>query len=136
MTYDIIRNTATGELQLIAHGDPIPDGWVFEAETANPEYLAAIVPATTPRISQFGFLSRFSREERSLLRQRTDKNDPAYDPILDDGMFMLDRAERIDVSLPLTQQLVGYMAVSGLIAPERVPALLAEIETSSPHAKS
>jgi hypothetical protein len=108
---------------------------VLEVETANPDYLAQQVAYTTPYMSQFGFLSRFTREERTALRQRTDGGSEVYDPILDDGMFLFDRAERIDVSLPLTQQLVGYMAMSGLIAPERVPELLSEIELDSPHAK-
>lgn len=38
MTWDVIQN-AQGELQLIEHGAPVPDGWVVVAETANPDYL-------------------------------------------------------------------------------------------------
>ena len=38
MTWDVIEN-ALGELQLIEHGAPVPDGWAVVAETANPDYL-------------------------------------------------------------------------------------------------
>lgn len=38
MTWDVIQNVQD-ELQLIEHGDPVPDGWVVVAETANPDYL-------------------------------------------------------------------------------------------------
>lgn len=38
MTWDVLQNAA-GELILIEHGAPVPDGWTVVAETANPEYL-------------------------------------------------------------------------------------------------
>ena len=38
MTWDVIQN-AQGELQLIEHDSPVPDGWAVVAETANPDYL-------------------------------------------------------------------------------------------------
>jgi hypothetical protein len=37
-TWDVIQDAA-GALEMIPHGDPVPDGWVVVAETANPEYL-------------------------------------------------------------------------------------------------
>ena len=39
MTWDVLENSLTGELQLVEHGAPVPDGWLVVAETANPEYL-------------------------------------------------------------------------------------------------
>lgn len=38
MTWLVIQNAA-GDLQLIEHGAPVPDGWMVVAETANPDYL-------------------------------------------------------------------------------------------------
>ena len=38
MTWDVIQNSS-GALQMIPHGDPVPDGWVMVVETANPDYL-------------------------------------------------------------------------------------------------
>ena len=38
MTWYVIQN-ANGELQLIQIGEPIPEGWVLVAVTANPDYL-------------------------------------------------------------------------------------------------
>ena len=49
-------------------------------------------------------------------------------------MFLFNQARDIDVTLPTTQQLVGYLALQGLIQPDRVPELLAPIPSDSPHA--
>lgn len=38
MTFDVLQD-ANGALQLIPHGDPVPDGWTVVAVTANPDYL-------------------------------------------------------------------------------------------------
>lgn len=38
MTWWVIQNQQ-GELQLITHDSPVPEGWTVVAETANPEYL-------------------------------------------------------------------------------------------------
>lgn len=40
MTWDIYRNPDTGEIVLVPTGEPVPDGFVYEAVTANPEYLS------------------------------------------------------------------------------------------------
>ena len=39
MTFDVLQN-ALGELQLIPHGDPVPEGWTVVAETSDADYLA------------------------------------------------------------------------------------------------
>lgn len=39
MTWDILQSAATGEFMLVPTGEPHPDGWVFQAVTANPDYL-------------------------------------------------------------------------------------------------
>ena len=38
MTWDVLQD-ANGVLQMVLHGDPVPDGWVMVVETANPDYL-------------------------------------------------------------------------------------------------
>ena len=110
------------------------DGQAFIAPPAPPPPEPEPVQ-TTPRMSQFGFLTRLTAQQRLAIRDRTDKASANYDPILDDAMFLFREAEQIDVSIELTQQLVGYMAQTGLISAQDIPALLAEIEVTSPHAK-
>lgn len=108
---------------------PGPD-WIYDGEAFSPPPPAPPPPPpTTPYMTHFGFLSRMTPQERTAVRAAT-----ASDPILDDAMFLFNSAQRIDVTLPETQMLVGYLAQSGLIAPERVPELLAPIPIDSPHA--
>lgn len=124
---------------LITDLDPKPwIGWayqdgVFTAPPTGPEPEPA--PTTTPYMSHFGFLLRFTGPQRLAIRERTEKGSPSYDPNLDDAMFLFNSAERIDVSLELTQQLVGYMALTGLITEAEIPSRLAPIDLSSLHAK-
>ena len=110
------------------------DGQAFTAPPAPPPPEPQPVQ-TTPYMSHFGFLSRLTPQQRLSIRERTDKTSPLYDPILDDAMFLFNSAERIDVTLTTTQNLVGYMAQQGLIDASDIPSLLAEIEVTSPHAK-
>lgn len=117
--------------------DPKPAiGWGYEngafvaPPLVTPPEPEPSAPTTTPFMSHFGFLSRLSPTERTAIRTAT-----KTDPILDDAMFLLDSAERIDVTLPQTQMLVGYLAQQGHIAASRVPELLAPIDLTSPHAK-
>lgn len=108
-------------------------GWAYNGTTFSPPAppaQAPSAPTTTPFMSHFGFLSRLSPTERTAIRAAT-----KTDPILDDAMFLFDSAERIDVTLPQTQMLVGYLAQQGHIAASRVPELLAPIDLTSPHAK-
>lgn len=39
MTFDVLQD-ANGTLQLIPHGDPVPEGWTVVAETSDADYLA------------------------------------------------------------------------------------------------
>lgn len=104
-------------------------GWLYDGQVFTaPEPVEPVVQ-TTPYMTHIGFLLRMTPQERTAVRAAT-----ASDPILDDAMFLFNSAQRIDVTLPETQMLVGYLAQSGLIAPERVPELLAPIPIDSPHA--
>ena len=39
MTWNVLRNSTTNELILVDSTQPIPEGWVLEVITANPDYL-------------------------------------------------------------------------------------------------
>jgi hypothetical protein len=45
MTWDVLQNAA-GELQMVQHGLPVPDGWVMVVETADPDYLVYMASLT------------------------------------------------------------------------------------------
>ena len=92
------------------------DGLAFGAPPAAP----AAAPALSPRMTRLYFLNRYIEAERTAIRAAR-----ASDPVLDDGMYLFEQALDVDVTLPLTQQLVGYLAQQGLIAADRVAALLA-----------
>lgn len=110
-------------------------GWLYDGQSFSPPAPVEPVVNTVPTMSQFGFLSRLTTQQRLDIRDRTDKTSVNYDPVLDDAMFLFNTAEQIDVSLPLTQQLVGYLAQVELVANSDIPMLLAEININSPHAK-
>lgn len=120
---------------ILGHADDYPDaidvtdlspqpapGWRYvDGEFAPPAESVPPPLATSPRMTHLYFLSRFTPAERLGVREAAQA-----DPVLDDAMFLFNAAREIDVTLTMTQQLVGYMAQQGLIAPERVPELLAE----------
>lgn len=97
-------------------------GWKFDPGTNK---FSAPTPATSTMMTHLYFLSRMTREERIAIRTAAQS-----DPVLDDAMLLFERAREVNVGLPLTQQLVGYLAMTGLIQPERVPELLAPAPTS------
>ena len=45
MTWDVIQDI-NGNLQMIPHNDPVPDGWVIVVETANDKYLEYLASLT------------------------------------------------------------------------------------------
>lgn len=103
-------------------------GWDFDGETwTPPEDAPPAPPPTTTRMTHFKFLSRFTPQQRLEIRRRTNESHPSYDETLDDAIFLFNSARDIDVSLEMTQNLVGYMAMIGLVPPGDVPTLLAPI---------
>lgn len=87
---------------------PIPDlnstMWDDQSETliANPTM-----------ITKLAFLNRFTLTERMAIRSSTD-------PIVADIMNLLEIAEYVNLTDPNTTQGVGYLAMVGVIAPNRV----------------
>jgi hypothetical protein len=69
-------------------------------------------------IARIDFLRRFTMNEMGDIQESPDKLVKAF-------LYMLTVIAMVDLDAEETQQGVGYMAVLGLIAPERVAAILA-----------
>lgn len=91
--------------------------------------LPVEIPTTTPRMTQYGFLSRLTLEEHVGIEDAMSGS-----TLLRVAKQRFDAAQNVDVSLVETQQFVGLLAQMKLLAPERVPELLAPISADSPHA--
>ena len=68
-------------------------------------------------LTKLAFLNRFTMSERMSIRASTD-------PIVFDIMNLLQNAEYVNVNDQNTMQGVGYLAMIGLIANERVAEIL------------
>lgn len=115
-------------------------GWnysegAFTPPPTPPQEPLPSKPLTTPYMSHFGFLDRLSPAQRLDIRARSTPGNANYDPTLDDAMFLFNQAETINVDLQTTKQLVGYLAMTGLIQASDADRLLAPIDSSSPHAR-
>lgn len=106
----------------ISNSPEVQIGWKFDPGTNS---FSSPAPATSTMMTHLYFLSRLTREERIAIRAAAQA-----DPVLDDAMMLFERAREVNVGLPMTQQLVGYLAMTGLLQPERVPELLAPAPTS------
>ena len=104
-------------------------GWSFYGETFAPPAPVDPVVQTTPYMTQYGWLSRISQQKRTAIR-----NLGKTDEVVEDALFLFQIAGRIDVSLPETQQLVGYLQTLGVIDANDAAALLEPISVDSPHA--
>lgn len=84
---------------------------------------ATPTPSThTPLMTHYAFLARLTLDEHAAIEDAMPTN-----TLLRVAKQRFDAAREVDVSLPETQQFVGLLAQMGLIAPERVPTLLAEM---------
>lgn len=104
-------------------------GWSYDGQAFAPPAQSEPVVQTTPYMTQFGWLSRITQPKRTAIR-----NLGKTDEVVEDALFLFQIAGRIDVSLPETQQLVGYLQMLGVIDAQDVVALLAPIAADSPHA--
>lgn len=105
-------------------------GWTYDGEAFTPPAPdEPPAPITTPYMTQFGWLSRITQKKRTAIR-----NLAKTDEAVEDALFLFQIAGRIDVTLPETQQLVGYLQMLGLIDANDAAALLAPIDIDSPHA--
>lgn len=99
-------------------------GWTYDGSAFSPPGDSG---TTTTRMTHFKFLSRFTKAQRLEIRRRTNEGHPQYDDTLDDALFLFNSAQNVDVALEMTQQLVGYMAMTGLIDAGDMSTLLAPI---------
>jgi len=77
-----------------------------------------VLTATTkPVLTKLDFLSRFTTQERIAINNSTD-------PIVIDAMNLLSNSSFIDVLDQRTMQLVGYLAMTGIILNSRVAEIL------------
>ena len=104
-------------------------GWTYDGQSFAPPAQSEPVVQTTPYMTQYGWLSRITQPKRTAIR-----NLAKTDEVVEDALFLFQIAGRIDVSLPETQQLVGYLQMLGIIDANDAAALLAPIEVTSPHA--
>lgn len=102
-------------------------GWTHDGQAFAPP--APAVPATTPRMTHYGFLSRLTLAEHVGIEEAM----PASS-LLRVAKQRFDAADHVDVSLTETKQFVGLMAQMQLIAPDRVAELLAPVDAQSIHA--
>lgn len=71
-----------------------------------------------PILTKLDFMSRFTSAERITVQQSTD-------PIVKDAMNLVTMADFVDVTDMRTMQLVGYLAMTGIITNTRVAEVLA-----------
>lgn len=101
-------------------------GWVYDGQTFTPPVDVSDLPTPeithTPLMTHYAFLARLTLDEHVAIEDAMPTN-----TLLRVAKQRFDAAREVDVSLPETQQFVGLLAQMGLIAPERVPTLLAEM---------
>jgi len=127
--YYVISNSS-GEMIAMFFTSPygcnIPGGSIHEMEGSFPDLnvkrWSSDVDDFVDRsdlLTKLMFISRFTIQERMAMRASTD-------PVVIDIMEMFDLAVYINVADPLAVQGVNYLALVGLIAPERVSMILAQ----------
>lgn len=106
------------------NGARLVDGvWVNPAPTQAPEPAPEPVAAPEPvKVSPIEFKLLFTAQERVAIKAARQT-----DPIIDDFYDIVEdpRLTHVNLSLQSTQDAVGYLAVQGLIDPERVAHILA-----------
>lgn len=113
----------------IQEDQPVLDGvWVMIPDEFGPgdnyiegEFSKKVVEAVTEacRITQLAFDLRLTSDERKLIRSMAKENED-----VNDAYRLKEKATFIDLTAPITYQLLGALAMAGCIAPERIPVIL------------
>ena len=93
-------------------------------EYPSPEFVQELVPPVPVlvydgrrKLSRYEFLSLYTPQERVAIRASTD-------PIIMDFREMVNIALEVNLDLDITQQALGYLAMTGLLQPARVAEIL------------
>lgn len=92
-------------------------GWTWGGETFTAPPGPEPEPLPVGGMTSLAFTRRFTLAERISIRQSTD-------PIVVDGMAMLEVAEEIKLDDPDTVALIGYFVTQGLLTQERADEIL------------
>lgn len=90
-------------------------GWAYDGQT----FTAPVPPGVSASLTKYQFLSRMPAQKRIAIRAAA-----KTDPIIEDAMMMLDLAEEVLTSDPMTIQLVGYLNMMGYLTQEEAAAML------------
>ena len=106
--------------------DAAQNGWIKSGSTWIVPPVPEPTPAPTPEpvypsLSPIQFKLLFTSAERIAIKAAR-----ATDPVIEDIYEILDdpRLTAVDLALQSNRDIVGYLAVQGLIAPERVAEIL------------
>jgi hypothetical protein len=105
------------------NGDMFIDGVLTKPEPVVPQEPVE-PPTVYPKISPVEFKLLFTGPERIAIRiaGETDELIKDFYEIIDDP-----RLKEVNLGLQSTQDGIGYLALQGLIAPERIPEILTGI---------
>ncbi len=126
--YYVITDTA-GELMAIflssPYGIAIPNSSIHEMDGEVPDLNVKQWDSATDDfidrsdlVTKLQFINRFTLQERVGMRT-------SADPVVLDIIETINLVTYVNVRDPITIQGVHYLAYVGLLAPERVPAILA-----------
>jgi len=95
-------------------------GWILvDGELQAPPTAPEPEPLPVGGMTRLAFIRRFTLAERISIRQSTD-------PIVVDGIAMLEAAEEVKLDDPDTVALIGYLVTQGLLTQERAAEILAQ----------
>ena len=93
-------------------------GWLWDGQALNPPPATPAAPAGGP-ITRLEFLRRIPAQVRIAIRQAA-----AVDPVIADGLQLIDLAEEIRTDDPDTVALVGYLQQQGYLTTAQAAAVL------------
>lgn len=111
--------------QFVVVPDSVKPGWIKSGSTwsAPPDSPVPASPEPIyPKLTPVQFKLLFTSVERIAIYAAKDA-----DPVLSDALGLLDdpRLTEVDLNLQSNRDLVAYLSAKGLIAAERIPAILA-----------
>ena len=115
---------------LISVDDPVPEGYIVEAETSNSDYLLDSVYSTGTKVTRLSFRNRFTATEKVMLEMACLDNPAGTMQQRQQAAMLrvflkdLDNASYVDLSRPDTQYGVRLLETLGLLATGRANTIL------------